>query len=256
MRTLKLTNGDDLDHHEGARRFITVGVDRQASAPSNWNPGDNEQQFHRGRRISRMKTAAPRTALAAFAVLSLALSACSEQSGDHAAPAIAAVVAETPPAAVPLMIATSSGDLAKIRALLDAGDDVNLSDALGRTPLHIAAFYGHPKTTALLIARGAKLEARDRIGMTPLHAAVLSGGRREVEVLIERNADVHARTDAGQTPLHLSGATGQPKLSQYLIAQGADPQSKDHDGKTPLFYASRNGHPITTGVLQQYSKKD
>jgi ankyrin repeat protein len=53
------------------------------------------------------------------------------------------------------------------------------TDALGRTPLHMAAFYGRTRATELLLASGATIEVRDRIGMTPLHAAVLAGGRHQ-----------------------------------------------------------------------------
>lgn len=189
-------------------------------------------------------------------MLALALTGCGEKSADNAQAVTPEVVETIPAETPPLVKAAIAGNLTEIGAA-GASAEIDATDALGRTPLHMAAFYGHPRTTALLISRGANIEAKDRIGMTPLHAAVISGGRREVETLIERNAEVTAKTDAGQTPLHLSAATGQPKLSQYLIAQGADPKSTDRDEETPLYYASRNGHPITTGVLKKYvSRKD
>ncbi|MBL0167457.1 MAG: ankyrin repeat domain-containing protein [Propionivibrio sp.] len=50
--------------------------------------------------------------------------------------------------------AAIQGDLAAIKVLLEAGADINTRDALGRTPLHMAAFCGRPKTTELLISSG------------------------------------------------------------------------------------------------------
>jgi len=163
---------------------------------------------------------------------------------------------QLPVAESPLIKATVDGDPNEIKDLLDAGADIKATDVLGRTSLHIAAFYGHLKVTEVLIASGADVNAKDHVGMTALHAAVLSGGRQEVELLLEKKADINAKSESGQTALHLSAATGQPRLSKYLIEQGADPQSQDADGKTPLFYASRNQHPQTTALLQQYSNNN
>ena len=188
--------------------------------------------------------------LSGIAILGLA--ACGKPSDKTELPGASPL-----PVAESLLIkATAEGDPKEIKALLDSGENTAAKDILGRTPLHIAAFYGHLKATQLLIAAGADINAKDLVGMAPLHAAVLSGGRREVELLLENKADIKATTDAGQTALHLSAATGQPKLTKYLIEQGADPQSKDVDGKTPLFYASRNQHPQTTALLKQYSGKN
>lgn len=163
---------------------------------------------------------------------------------------------EVPPVAESALAkATIASDIAEIKSLLDAGADINTRDALGRTPLHMAAFFGNTKTTEFLIANGADLNARDLVGMTPLHIAVISGGRQEVEVLLEKKAEINARSDVGQTALHLAAATGQPKLSRFLLEHGANPQIKDADGKTPLAYAIQNKHPQATAVLQKYTPK-
>ena len=192
--------------------------------------------------------------LIAIAALAVACGGCGQNTGKSAPPPSGA---EAPPVAEsPLAKAATQGNLGDLRDQLDSGADIDSRDALGRTPLHIAAFYGWPKTTELLVSRGADVNARDRVGMTPLHAAVISGGRAEVELLLRRGADITARSEAGQTALHLSAATGQPKLSKYLIDQGADPRSQDSNGKTPLFYAEQNKHPQTIALLQQYADTD
>ncbi len=143
------------------------------------------------------------------------------------------------------------GDIAEIQKIIGNGADMDTRDALGRTPLHIAAFYGRVKIIELLIDSGADVNAKDHTGMTPLHAAAISGGRPSVQALLDKQADIGARTEAGQTALHLSAATGQPKLSRFLIERGADPQKKDFDGHTPLYFAKKNYHPQTTATLEQ-----
>jgi ankyrin repeat protein len=180
-----------------------------------------------------MNTVPSGTMLLALAVLLLSLGACSQGPENSATvkaePPGANKVEDVPTAASPLAKAAIRGDLVEIKALLEAGAEVNVTDALGRTPLHMAAFYGRTKASELLLTSGAKIDARDRVGMTPLHAAVLAGGRYEVELLLERKADVSATTDTGQTPLHLAAATGQPKVSRVLIERGADPESEGQE---------------------------
>lgn len=204
------------------------------------------------RRTISLESAFRRALIILSGFIILGLAACGKPGDKAELPGANAL-----PVAESLLIkATAEGDPKEIKALLDSGENIAARDVLGRTPLHIAAFYGHLKASQLLITAGADINAKDLVGMAPLHAAVLSGGRQEVELLLENKADIKATTDAGQTALHLSAATGQPKLSKYLIEQGADPQSKDADGKTPLFYASRNQHPQTTALLKQYSGKN
>lgn len=213
------------------------------------------------RRVFPANRAICRTAIIAIGSLALTLTACSRQPENGAASAAgqagkeAQKAVDTPTAESMLAKAASKGDMARIRTLLDEGGNVNVIDALGRTPLHMAAFYGRPKTSALLIASGANINAKDRVGMTPLHAAVLAGGLQEVELLLDKNAEIATATDTGLTPLHLSAATGQPQIAALLIQRGADPQSRDRDGKTPLAYASTNQHQKTIALLKQFASQ-
>jgi ankyrin repeat protein len=54
----------------------------------------------------------------------------------------------------PLLTAARRGDLMAVRALLDAGADVEGSDVNGWRPLHYAALYGFRELVALLLSRG------------------------------------------------------------------------------------------------------
>ena len=187
-------------------------------------------------------------ALLLIAILIVGIGFCSKREEPDGAEAILA--GETP-----LAKAAALGDIQEITQLLD-DNDVDAKDTLGRTPLHIAAFYGNVKASAFLISKGADINAQDRVGMTPLHVAVISGGRREVNLLVEEKADISLRTASGQTVLHLSAATGQPKLTRFLIDSGADPMAEDSKGKNPLFYAVKNSHPQTAAVLRQFMPKE
>ncbi|MBA3996461.1 MAG: hypothetical protein C0489_05145 [Candidatus Accumulibacter sp.] len=197
---------------------------------------------------------ARRAALITLSLLTLGVVACGKGADENAATQAALQDAQKntlPTSESPLAKAASRGDLEEIRTLLDAGAEINVTDALGRTPLHMAGFYGRPRTTELLLARGADIGARDRVGMTPLHAAVLDGTYQVVDLLLGKGADINAASDSGMTPLHLAASTGQPKVIRLLLQHGANPNSKDKDGKTPQDYAARNAHPKTLALLQQ-----
>lgn len=55
---------------------------------------------------------------------------------------------------------------------LERGDDLNVQDQHGRTPLHAAAEEGWAKYAAILIERGADIHQVDKDGDTPLDYAV------------------------------------------------------------------------------------
>jgi ankyrin repeat protein len=210
---------------------------------------------------SRTETAATSTvtsrSIILLGLLSLLAIGCNKtpENSTGALPQKPVPVVEVATPESDLAKAATRGNFAKVKSLIEAGAKVTVTDALGRTPLHMAAFYSRPKTAAFLIANGANVNAKDRTGMTPLHSAVLVGGEEEVELLLDNKADIKAASETGLTPLHLAAATGQPDLVTLLIERGADPQSKDREENTPFALAAKNNHPKTMALLQQYVSK-
>lgn len=110
----------------------------------------------------------------------------------------------------PLRVAIVDGDLAKVRALLDAGAKVDgrASDA-HYTPLMAACVEGEPGIVQLLLERGAQVEARvQRIpirpekeyGVTALQLLVSTRpafAPRIAKMLLDKGADVNARNKYG-----------------------------------------------------------
>ena len=62
-----------------------------------------------------------------------------------------------------LVEAAKNGDTVSIKALLEAGADVNTTDANDRTALIWAAQKGHTETAQALLEAGADLNAWDRV---------------------------------------------------------------------------------------------
>ena len=92
-----------------------------------------------------------------------------------------------------------------INILLEYEIDLEIGDAVRKTPLHTAAQYGNPKTIKAFVKAGAKLEAEDSGGAKPIHGAVKNSSDN-VMALLEAGAEVKARDNKGHTALHFAAA--------------------------------------------------
>ena len=152
-----------------------------------------------------------------------------------------------------LLEAAAQGDASSVALLLDRGADIEASNDIGWTPLHLAAAHNaEPAVAALLLDRGADIEARDNDGWMPLHMAAANNAEPAVAaLLIDRGADIEARTEIGFTPLHWAAAlNAEPAVAALLLDRGADIQTRDDDGWTPLHRAaSGNSNPAVAALL-------
>jgi len=77
-----------------------------------------------------------------------------------------------------------------IRALLDAGANINAANRTGFTPLHHAGEAGSKEAATLLITNGANLTLRNKYGQTPEEIATASHHPEVAEIL--RQAMTHS----------------------------------------------------------------
>jgi ankyrin repeat protein len=96
---------------------------------------------------------------------------------------------------------------------------VDLANAVGETPLMMAALRGNLAAMSRLIERGAQV---NRTGWTPLHYAASGPSPRAVAFLLERGATVDARAPNGTTPLMLAARYGSEDSVALLLKKGAD----------------------------------
>jgi ankyrin repeat protein len=166
-----------------------------------------------------------------------------------------------------LVQAAETGDVAKVRALLEAGanpslprnfsaleaasaaayprvveellkhhPNVNQRDSAGRTALNALgqSAVGRPgenpaEVARLLIHAGADVNAQDNIyANTPLHEVPDAASAK---VLIQAGANLNRRNVQGQTALML---TLDSEVARALLEAGADKAVRDHKGKTAL----------------------
>jgi ankyrin repeat protein len=78
--------------------------------------------------------------------------------------------------------------------------DIHSRNALGDTPLHVAAVRGDVQGIADLISAGADLNVKGEHGFTPLHEAVSQRHHEVVRLLLAAGATRTEPNDWGQAP--------------------------------------------------------
>ncbi|CAN5799663.1 hypothetical protein BH11MYX3_BH11MYX3_29960 [soil metagenome] len=145
----------------------------------------------------------------------------------------------------PLMAAASRGEVASVRALLDAG--APLGEAFGT-----AAVSEHADVMGLLLERGATANGPDYEQRPTLVWAVIDRNLALVEYLLAHGADINGRDPEGQTPLHWAAIVdpGTPAIIDRLVRGGADPLATTNAGKTALDLAIEHENPLAVRALR------
>ena len=133
--------------------------------------------------------------------------------------------------------------------LLGKGSDVNVSDDIGRRPLHFAAANNSSKTATVLLKNGAEVNAKDNDRNTPLHYAAPKDSLDTVKILLKNGADINAKNNNGETPLHYAASKDSLDTVKILLKNGADINTKNNNGNTPLHYVAPRYSPETAEVL-------
>ena len=174
-----------------------------------------------------------------------------------------------------VMYAAREGAAEAVRALHEAGADVDALDPDGTSALTVAIINGHYDVAAVLLERGADPNLADKTGMTPLYAAVdmhtlastfgrpdpppavVAGSVDAIRMLLAAGADpnarlvsrilkrVHnpgdARLGEGATAFMRAARGGDPQVMRLLLEAGADPTLAQTNGQTPLLLAASLG---------------
>lgn len=99
------------------------------------------------------------------------------------------------------------------------GIQIDQRNALGETPLMMAAIKGKLEWMQQLIARGAAIH---KDGWSPLHYAASGPSVAAVRLLLDKGAPIDARSANGSTPLMMAARYGEEKSVLLLVERGAD----------------------------------
>jgi ankyrin repeat protein len=157
----------------------------------------------------------------------------------------------------PLLFAARNGHIETARVLLEAGAELQDTDASGASVLVTATHSGHGALASFLLQQGADVNAAGA-GYTALHAAVLRSQIDLVTELLERGADLNAAIEhgsagrrfsadysirhqlIGMNALWLAAKYGEVEILQTLLDWGADPLFVSDSGVTLLQLAMGN----------------
>jgi len=181
----------------------------------------------------------------------------------------------------PLLYAARAGCLGCVKAMLDAGADVDRPNPDGMTPIIMALDNGYPAVAKYLLDRGANPHTWDWWGRTPLYVAVTMRGGRDarpgprppeslefIKALLDAGVNPNAQLafkepsrggrdnrfqddllTTGATPLLRAAQTYDNDVVEALLAHGALVDLPNASGVTPFMAASGIGTRTAAAVL-------
>lgn len=121
-----------------------------------------------------------------------------------------------------LMYACADGDLANAQSFIAAGDDVNIREANGWTAMHFAAQLQDAQLATELMKAlyeaGAEIDPQQMHGNTPLHRATFAARENGAAILflLKHGADKSIENNSGISPLNLAQSVGNFDLVRFF----------------------------------------
>lgn len=167
------------------------------------------------------------------------------------------------------------GHIEILEYLCEQGADVNATNYIGNTPLHVALYYQQEKVVSALLKRKPKLDLKNcgsillgiKEEFTALHYAVLYLSDKEVRLLLEHGATVDMPGVYQLTPLHVAARQNDLKKVELLLAHRHKIDPLDQEQRTPLHHAAIDDsisrdmiallvkYGANANLIDQYDKK-
>jgi len=125
---------------------------------------------------------------------------------------------------------------------LQSGASLSATNAVGRTPLHLAAELGLTNQIQRLLAANAPLEIKDTNGLAAFDLAVQKEQPAVIRLLLPGEpGEIRAKYGIS-TPLHTAAADGNMDALTNALAAATNVDSPDELGLTPFQIAVTHGH--------------
>ncbi|XP_041463333.1 transient receptor potential cation channel subfamily A member 1 homolog isoform X1 [Lytechinus variegatus] len=155
----------------------------------------------------------------------------------------------------PIHVAAANGHTAVVMEFVKREEStINDEDENSNTPLHKAATAGHAKTVRALIDAGADIESRNQQLWTPLDCAASKGWVKTAYALLENDSPVDPTDKAKVTPLHLAASSGHVDMVKLLLEWKADLSLINADQKNSLDLAIESGHDDVAEAIISHPK--
>ena len=139
-----------------------------------------------------------------------------------------------------LHVATVTNETRLVELLISNGADVNSTDKMLRTSVHIASCLGLRDVLLILLSIGGQTNVRDFYGYAPLHLSVANHHFSCSQDLLLFGADINFKKQNGNTCIHDAMNSSDLKMLQFLLSQASSNKTKllvnikDKTGDTPL----------------------
>ena len=155
----------------------------------------------------------------------------------------------------PLLCAADGGHVECVRFLLQCGADANQRSTSHETGgwalAHYAAVQGSNEMLLAALDAGCDADAIDGLSQTPLACAAREGHTDCVRLLLQRGANAHVITKDGCTPAHHAAERGNKEMLLALLDAGCEVDAIDTCEFTPLMRAAEHGHTECVQLLLQ-----
>jgi len=148
----------------------------------------------------------------------------------------------------PIVLAMMGNHNELVDLLLSKGSDI--------PPLHLALYTKDEAKVKALIEAGANVNERTRYGTSPLDGAIQAGLADIALLLIKNGGNVNAKDNWDWTPLHSATEEGHKEIVELLIGKGANVNARDGAGRIPLWYAEKEGHTEIFKLLRKHGAKE
>lgn len=148
----------------------------------------------------------------------------------------------------PLHLACSWGQEKVVSTLVEHKCELNVQDAEGNTPLHLAILNQHSNIIEILIRQPAiDLKIKNNSGQSPFAAALMRKNNTATSMILKKESKAAEQTDAkGRNFLHLAviGADIETVLALLSVKVNVNSRVQDSQAKTALHLAVEVGNEM------------